>query len=64
MLLKPSLENFEDYFAGMWDKCDLLWEWFEVNCCYKGPDTEMNCSHEWEHLMEEEVLWVNLSTKI
>ena len=38
MLLKPSLENFEDYFAGVWDECDLLWEWFEVNCCYKGPD--------------------------
>ena len=40
VLLKPRLENFEDYFASMWDECSwavvwiffgiaFLWEWNE-----------------------------------
>ena len=40
VLLKPSLENFEHYFAGMWNECicavvwtfigiALLWDWNE-----------------------------------
>ena len=40
VLLKPSLENFEHYFASMWDKCNcvvvwiffgiaFLWDWNE-----------------------------------
>ena len=40
ILLKPGLENFEHYFAGMWDKCNcavvwtffgiaFLWDWTE-----------------------------------
>ena len=40
VLLKPSLENFEHYFASMWDECNcavvwtffstaLLWDWNE-----------------------------------
>ena len=40
ILLKPSLENFEHYFASMWNECNcvvvwtffgnaLLWEWNE-----------------------------------
>ena len=39
VLLKPSLENFEHYFAGMWDDCNCvvvwtffvtaLWDWNE-----------------------------------
>ena len=38
VLLKPGLEDFEDYFASVWDKCNyavvikffgiaLLWDW-------------------------------------
>ena len=40
VLLKPGLENFEHYFASMWDKCNcavvwaffgisFLWDWHE-----------------------------------
>ena len=40
VLLKPGLENFEHYFAGMWDECNcavvwtffgmaFLWDWNE-----------------------------------
>ena len=27
MLLKPSLENFEHYFASMWDECNCVVVW-------------------------------------
>ena len=39
ILLKPSLENFEHYFASMWDECGVehslalpffLWDWNET----------------------------------
>ena len=32
ILLKPSLENFEHYFATMWNECNcaLLWTFFET----------------------------------
>ena len=43
VLLKPHLENFEYYFASMWDKCNcvvvwaffgtFLWDWNE-NWCF------------------------------
>ena len=40
ILLKPGLENFEHYFASMWDECNcaviwtffglaFLWDWYE-----------------------------------
>ena len=42
LLLKPGLENFEHYFASMWDECNcvvvwaffgiaFLWDWNELN---------------------------------
>ena len=42
VLLKPRLENFEHYFASMWDKCKcaivwtlfgtaFLWDWMKTN---------------------------------
>ena len=32
VLLKPGLENFEHYFASMWDKCNcaVVWTFFSV----------------------------------
>ena len=32
MLLKPSLENFEHYFASMWDECScaVVWAFFGI----------------------------------
>ena len=32
ILLKPSLENFEHYFASMWNECN----WVIVYCSYQG----------------------------
>ena len=28
ILLKPGLENFEDYFASVWDECAVAWVFF------------------------------------
>ena len=47
ILLKPSLENFEHYFASMWDECNcvvvwaffgiaFLWDWNE-NWLFSSP---------------------------
>ena len=32
ILLKPSLENFEHYFASVWDQCDcvVVWAFFGI----------------------------------
>ena len=32
ILLKPHLENFEHYFASMWDECDcvVVWRFFGI----------------------------------
>ena len=32
VLLKPSLENFEHYFASMWDECNcaVVWTFFDI----------------------------------
>ena len=32
VVLKPGLENFEDYFASMWDECDcvVVWTFFGI----------------------------------
>ena len=32
ILLKPSLENFENYFASMWDECNcaVVWTFFGI----------------------------------
>ena len=32
LLLKPGLENFEHYFAGMWDECNcaVVWTFFGI----------------------------------
>ena len=32
VMLKPSLENFEHYFASMWDECNyaVVWTFFDI----------------------------------
>ena len=46
ILLKPCLENFEHYFASVWDECNCAVVWtfflklkkkFTVECKFKGP---------------------------
>ena len=46
ILLKPNLENFEHYFASMWDECNCaaVWTFFGI-----GMKTELfqSCGHCW-----------------
>ena len=39
VLLKPSLENFEHYFAGMWDEgnCVVVWTFFGIAFSFLEP---------------------------
>ena len=48
ILLKPSLENFEHYFASVWDECNcaavwtffgiaLLWDWSFFKLTFSSP---------------------------
>ena len=42
ILLKPDLENFEHYFASMWDECSCVVVWTNF-----GTDFLWNCNENW-----------------
>ena len=43
ILLKPSLENFEHYFASVWDEysCAVLWTFFGIAFLWIGMKTDL-----------------------
>ena len=43
VLLKPSLENFEHYFASVWDECDcaVVWTFFALPFFGIGMKTDL-----------------------
>ena len=66
ILLKPSLENFEHYFASVWDECNcavvwtffgiaFLWDWNEdwpfPVCNHKGFDLGHTWMTQWFSLL-------------
>ena len=44
ILLKPSLENFEHYFASVWDECNCAVVWILFGIAFLW---ERNCGHCW-----------------
>ena len=52
ILLKPGLENFEHYFASMWDEsnCAIVWAFFGIACLW-----------DWNENWPFPVLWPPLS---
>ena len=52
VLLKPGLENFEHYFASMWDECNcaVVWAFFAIACLW-----------DWNENQPFPVLWPLLS---
>ena len=52
VLLKPGLENFENYFASMWDECNcvVVWAFFGIAFAY-----------DWNENWPFPVLWPLLS---
>jgi len=46
VLLKPGLENFENYFASMWDECNcvVVWAYFGIGM---KTDLFQSCGHCW-----------------
>ena len=51
ILLKPGLENFEHYFASMWDECNSLvvWAFFGIAFLWDWNETNLfqSCGHCW-----------------
>ena len=51
VLLKPSMENFEHYFASMWDECNcaVIWAFFGMPFFGIGMKTDLfqSCGHCW-----------------
>ena len=51
VLLKPSLENFEHYFASVWNKCNcaVVWKFLALPVFGIGMKTDLfqSCGHCW-----------------
>ena len=49
MLLKPSLENFEHYFASVWDECSCaaVWTFFGIAFLWMKTDLFPSYGHCW-----------------
>ena len=51
VLLKPSLENFEHYFASVWDECNcaVVWTFLALPFFGTGVKTDLfqSCGHCW-----------------
>ena len=51
ILLKPGLENFEHYFASLWDECHcvVVWAFFGIAFLEVGMKTDLfqSCGHCW-----------------
>ena len=51
ILLKPSLENSEHYFASVWDECNpmVVWTFFDITFHGIGMKTDLfqSCGHCW-----------------
>ena len=51
ILLKPGLENFEHYFASVWDECNcaVVWAFFGIAFLWIGMKTNLfqSCGHCW-----------------
>ena len=60
LLLKPGLENFEHYFASVWDECncEVVWAFFGIAFLWK-TDLFQSCGHCWVF----QICWNNLVTQ-
>ena len=43
VLLKPGLENFEHYFASVWDECScaVVWAFFDIAFLWDGNEFKL-----------------------
>ena len=61
VLLKPGLENFEHYFAGIWDKCNcaLVWTFFGIAFLWDWNETDLfqSCGHCWDFQICWHICW-------
>ena len=57
ILLKPSLKDFEHYFASMWNvrNCSVVWTFFRIGM---KTDLYQSCGHSWVF----QICWNECST--
>ena len=58
ILLKPGLENFEHYFASVWDECNcvVLWAFFGIAF---GIGMKTDLFQSWGHCWVFQICWHN-----
>ena len=57
ILLKPGLENFEHYFASMWDDCNCVVVEHSLTLPFFGIGMEMDLFHSWGHFWVFQICW-------
>ena len=61
VLLKPCLENFEHYFASMWNKCNcaVVWTFFGIAFLWDWNETDLSqsCGHCWIFQIYQHIVW-------
>ena len=64
VLLKPGLENFEHYFASMWDECNcaVVWVFFVIALLWDWNETDLFqfCGHCWVFQICWQICWHRL----
>ena len=65
VLLKPGLENFEHYFASMWDECSCVVVWAFFALPFLGTEMKIGlfqfCGHCWVFQICWHIEWAALS---
>ena len=57
ILLKPGLENFEHYFATMWDECNCAIVWTFLALPFFGTGLKTDLFQSWGHCQVFQICW-------
>ena len=57
ILLKPGLEDFEHYFASLWDKCNCAVVWTFFGIAFPGIGMKTDLFQYWDHCWVFQICW-------
>ena len=63
LLLKPGLENFEHYFASMWDECNcaVVWAFFGIAFFWDWSENSLLDNHSLSEKCKSKPQWGTIS---
>ena len=64
-MLKPTLENFEHYFASVWDECncEVVWTSFSIAFLWNWNENQpQSCGHCWVFQICWHIEWRTLTS--